>query len=341
MILLLSCRANEGRWGRIRDGWLVPCGVPHVIVVGDPSLPRGGHAFEEGSRVLSVGCDDDYDELSYKVAFAVRAIHERFAPAFLFKIDDDVVVDPRLLARHASIPAAVEYGGKVYRSRCVTPYGQSKFRKPENRALTRVDAVFCGGPAYFLRARAIAALAAHMDPRASKYEDVAVGLALRAQGIAPVEVKLFTEAEAEFNRGEFVAWHDDRRTSFQNREPAPADVLAATVTSTSPGAPAPALAGTGSAGELDVRSAVAAVVPARGRASVAVGFAVRAPPGVRLGVRPVVALAEAGVDLCAADLDVRGVVVLHNHGDEPRAVAAGELVARLVFERAFDVALSF
>lgn len=323
MILLLSCRANEARWERIRDGWLVPCGIPFVIVVGDALLPRGSHAFDEASRVLTVGCEDSYDELSSKVTFAMRAIHARFRPAFLFKMDDDVLADPAVLKEHASIPAHIQYGGTVNNSHCVTAYGSDKFGRL-NRALTRVDAVFCNGPMYFLRARAIDVLAARMDPAASKYEDVAVGMALGAHGIKPEALLLFTEDEREFNRGVCVAWHDASHASSQNRTPR----QPATVTLRHPRASFPR--------EYTVASAVATVIPARGRADVQTGLVLRSPPGARSEVRTLMSTARQGIDVCAFDTEGDGdgdgvVVMLHNHGDEPFAVPEGAPIARLVF----------
>lgn len=323
MILLLSCRAHAGRWARIREEWLIPSGIPYVIVVGDASLGTGAHAMGDDaySDVLTVGCDDGYDDLTSKVALAVRAIRERFDPEFLFKIDDDVTVDPHKLARHAAIPERVQYGGKVVIAHEATIPGLTKFKRSENRSASYVGATYCAGPMYLLRRRAIQVLAEHMDPKTSKYEDVAVALTLKEHGIAPESIVMYTDVLAEFQRGQCVAWHDAQHTSFLN---------VADVRLTDPRASAPVADGW--TGMCDVLSAEACTIPARSRISVPTGWTMQAPEGARLGTQPSLTMAMAGVDLCAADLAERGVVVLHNHTDQPFQVAQGALVARACFE---------
>ena len=326
MILLLSCYANAGRWARIREGWLEACGIPFVIAVGDPTMEPGTSRFTEGTRLLTIGCDDGYDDLTAKVAGAVRAIRQRFDPEFLFKIDDDVIADPQKVASHTCIPANVQYCGKVVNHTSATVCGITKFRRPANRTVSRVDANYCAGPIYLLRRRAIQVLADHMDPSTSKYEDVAVGLTLAAHGIEPTDAKMYSDDRAESSG--CVAWHDATHASAQNAKD---NGRVAHVSVFDPRASALRADG---GGVYDVLALDACTVAAGGRVSVATGWTVRAPDGARVGAQPVLMLARAGVDLCAADLTDRGLVILHNHGAQPFAIEAGATVARFAFEAA-------
>ena len=326
MILLLSCRANQSRWPYIRDGWLEPCGIPFVIVVGDPIIERGSHLFDDATRVLAVGCDDGYDELPHKVAFAVRAIQARFAPSFLFKIDDDVLANPSLLANHTDLPMTIQYAGHVIQSRLISE-GSKKFQTPQNRAIQRVDATYCGGPAYFLRAAAIKILALHMDPSSSKYEDVAVGMTLHAHGISPQELHLYTDSPFEFNEGKYVMWHDGHHMSEQNKlRPRPLEV-----TVTRKRALALALVAVNDGG-FEVSTLEHAVIPPKGRAPVSVGVSITAPSKVRVRVQALMSVTLAGVDVCGANLVTDDVVVLHNHTTKPFVLQIGTPIAQITFD---------
>ena len=79
------------------------------------------------------------------------------------------------------------------------------------------------------------------------------------------------------------------------------------------------------------------VIPPGGRALVPTGIAVAIPPGHEGQVRPRSGLAaRAGVTVLntpgTVDSDYRGEVgvILHNHGEEPFTVRAGDRIAQLV-----------
>jgi len=229
MILLLSCDANRWKWPRIIDGWLAHCGIPYVIVVGTGLQDRKegpvAASFDEATRELRLDCDDGYDGLSYKVAHGIREIVGRFTPEFLIKVDDDIVLKPRMLLRYTEIcrAARLDYcgnasarGGPGY-----SVHGIAKFRWPENKLpLLLPSNSTCVGPLYYLSATSLRVLAAHMVPGSCRCEDVNVSLTLEANGILADSMPVYTEIWQQYAEGFAVAFHDDTRAHPQNICPA-------------------------------------------------------------------------------------------------------------------------
>lgn len=214
IIVLVSCQANRPRWPRIRAKWLDAVGIPYVFVVGDANATCP--LFDEATRVLSVPCDDTYDSLPKKVATALREVRARFQPDFVIKVDDDVVASPTRLASLAQLPATVEYGGRAVVHDGST-YGVEKFVDPAKRVAVHVNTVYCTGPVYYLNARALDVLASHMDESdACPFEDVLVGVTLRAHGINAVALPIYTDSESAFSLDVFAAWHDTLHAAPQN-----------------------------------------------------------------------------------------------------------------------------
>ena len=97
MILLLSCVQNSWKWPHIQENWLHPSKIPYVILVGNPNLPRSSYTYDASSHILQLGCADNYDEIVHKIAYGISAVVELFDPLYIFKIDDDVVINVQLL----------------------------------------------------------------------------------------------------------------------------------------------------------------------------------------------------------------------------------------------------
>lgn len=109
--------------------------------------------------------------------------------------------------------------------------------------------------------------------------------------------------------------------------------------------PLPRRQTTGAAG-LDLCSADAAVVPAKGRALVRTGLIIEVPPGIEAQVRPRSGLAaKHGIGILNSpgtiDSDYRGElkVILFNTDDTDFAVERGDRIAQLVFSHVLDVTL--
>lgn len=217
VILVITCEANRARRVRLQRAWLDAVGLPYVWATGGPDVAPGSHAYDPSSRELSVGCDDDYDSLPHKVAYAARALLELFPDApVVLKVDDDVVADPAAVRALLAGPWTPDaYAGRVAVAQGVSAWGIDKYRKPQNRRAVLVDPpiVYCGGPAYLLGRRALQAVARGMDPDALKFEDANVGRTLAAAGIAPRAAHIYTDDRAEFEAGSYPAWHDSLHVS--------------------------------------------------------------------------------------------------------------------------------
>jgi len=225
MILLLSCEANRWKWPRLIDGWLAHCETPYVIVLGkglqDKREGRVAAVFNEATRELQLDCDDGYDGLAYKVAHGVREIVARFAPSFIVKIDDDIVLNPRMFRSYIKVcrAAQLDYCGNASARGppSYSVHGITKFRWPENKVPMPLPSnSTCVGPLYYLSAAAAQVLVDHMDPGACRCEDVNVSLTLESHGIEAVSMPVFTESWRQYIEGFAVAFHDDTRAHPQN-----------------------------------------------------------------------------------------------------------------------------
>ena len=105
----------------------------------------------------------------------------------------------------------------------------------------------------------------------------------------------------------------------------------------------PTRGSTGAAG-YDLAAVVDGVIPARGRALVSTGVAVRVPSDHYARIAPRSGLTvRHGIDVGAGviDSDYTGEikVALFNHDNEPFQIKAGDRVAQLIFERISTPAL--
>ena len=212
MIILMTCKLYKYRWQKIKDNWLDACGIPYVFVVGDETLPRGGFKHDDtDSSILYVGCKDDYDELVHKVCYAIRAVKQLYDPAFVLKIDDDVVIVPERLAAYKPNN---DYEGNSLHTGTFSAWGIEKYSKPVNKqpVFFGESINYCGGPLYCLRRRAIDIVCAEMNPDNLKFEDVNVCLTLKRHGITPTHADLFSEQP----NTSAIGWHDQYHMSEQN-----------------------------------------------------------------------------------------------------------------------------
>jgi hypothetical protein len=229
MIMLLSCNANRWKLGRIVEGWLAPCKIPYVIIIGNGLQHHEAASadvkctFDEETRELRIDCDDGYDGLSYKIAYGIRDITARFAPDYLIKVDDDIILNPDSLHRFIEIcrGAKLDYCGNASTRSLpkYTVYGVDKYRWPENKGQFLLPPnSTCSGPLYFLSAAAMKVIASHMDPTRCRYEDVNVSLTLEGHKILATNVPIITDHIQEFLSGKFGAFHDENRIHSQNKQ---------------------------------------------------------------------------------------------------------------------------
>jgi len=221
MILLLSCRMNEWKWETIKNNWLSECGIPYVIVVGNPNLEKRKYKYYSKTKILEVSCDDDYDDLTLKVTYAIQGMYELFDISYILKIDDDILLNCETLHRYleAFKKNNMQYCGIVVDAQngYMSDWAIDKYKKPENKCASFVPSVkYCGGPMYYLGIDAIRILYKNMSLNYHKFEDICVGITLNKSNIFPSYVKLYTENKSDMENLEAIAWHDNTKIDPQN-----------------------------------------------------------------------------------------------------------------------------
>lgn len=234
MILLLSCVQNSWKWPHIQENWLHPSKIPYVILIGNPNIPRKSHIYDASSHILQLGCADNYDEIVHKISYGISAVVELFDPLYIFKIDDDVIINVPLLHTFmqsnptlfddVDIHHRMEFGGILYggvvanvHKTNMCSFGCDKYTFPKNKTPIKIHpVVYCGGPIYYLKKPAMNILSQVMDPDSMVYEDMNVGKTLNSNGIQPANLPLYTNDFADFTQNKCIGWHDVNREHTQN-----------------------------------------------------------------------------------------------------------------------------
>lgn len=207
VVMVTTCNKNRHRWNAIRNATRgLPVDV--VFVVGDRRSP----AYDANTRELRVPCDDTYDDLVHKVIKGVKAVCKLFDPDFVVKMDDDVVLNPRLLRDLVGQPPpGLEYFGLKTVAHGRIDYALDRYTKPQNKVpmVLPEPVAYCGGPMYALGRRAAEIIVRHGDPDAAdmRYEDLAIGRLLGKHSLRPSDFPLYTDDKATFDKGTHVAWH--------------------------------------------------------------------------------------------------------------------------------------
>jgi len=180
--------------------------------VGSSSLTPGTRTYDDKEKLLTLGCEDDYDHLPHKIKHAVSAALQQFDPDFIIKVDDDVFVHNDLLLEYvARSRDARAYEGRTIKNEVgyLSSWGIEKFKLKKNREPEFVEpGSYCAGPMYYLGKEASKIIAEHMDPEFSKFEDYNIGKTLRDHGILPATTNLFYDEIQPFLDRQAIAWHD-------------------------------------------------------------------------------------------------------------------------------------
>jgi hypothetical protein len=160
----------------------------------------GGHqeAFDPATRILTLTVPDTYEALPTKIQAAIAWIHkERKEIPGIFKTDDDIVVDPALLARTILANQAQDYwgfvvqttrGGPISRGRIQTRFADTSLH-PSFQAAT-----YCFGHGYWISSAVIPHIVASTDYASSYLEDICTGYVLNRVGVFPTAIKIpYTE----------------------------------------------------------------------------------------------------------------------------------------------------
>lgn len=165
-VLVVSCRAYLDRMIACQDTWVADLAayyeIPTIFVVGNPDL-EVPYEFDGLHNLLKVRAQDGYHQLSAKVQEAYRWVLEETSLDFIFKCDDDTFINPDLFA---------EYG--IFASYIGVPMAYEDDDSLEYAS---------GGCGYFLSRSALQIVVEDIRMPSSRFEDVAVGIALRDKGI--------------------------------------------------------------------------------------------------------------------------------------------------------------
>ncbi len=204
IVLIITCYKRLDKAKQIHETWvqaLKKLGFVCLFVVGDPSKEK---SVVQGD-FLYVKCQDSYEALPSKVVNAYLYCYHHFNFTYLYKVDDDTVVNPlRLveldLGNHHYIgkPQQItrEFNRFWHRGKCQNKK-LDKIPYPSQRI--RLGAIYAKGEAgYFLSRYAVSKLISELDYiNSDLYEDKVVGDVLYQHGIKLYNSPKYTTKLAE------------------------------------------------------------------------------------------------------------------------------------------------
>jgi len=197
IIMLICCNKNINKLQKIKYKWLEKININYVIIFGNNKLPKGSFKYDKNNRYLYLGCEDNYDELVYKVYYGIKAIKELFNPDKLFKIDDDVIINIPNFYKYIIENTKTEYEGKtiIMHKNTTSFFGLDKYTNFKNKQpiFFDRDVHYCGGPLYFLNKHSIQIISDYMNPEFSKFEDVNIGATLNNHNIYPKNTNIYVD----------------------------------------------------------------------------------------------------------------------------------------------------
>lgn len=188
--MIISCNASKrvSQLDWIRD---IPPDVDYVVLRGNPDLSPD-YVYNPDTHDCMLRCPDNYDGLPQKVKAGLQFVYTHFNPSYVFKIDDDVIVNiPRLLEFSTTDD---DYAGRVTYNYC-----------------NNIGVSYCAGPIYYLSGNALKQMK-DMNDKMFMSEDMNVGWHAAQCGIPLRNVILYTDDLQE--AGEFIAYHDCKRILF-------------------------------------------------------------------------------------------------------------------------------
>ena len=187
ILLIMNCNAYRGNAIRQKSSWLqmLPDYISYYHVLGDSSL-QSPFSFDDKERILWVKTEDDYISLPKKVISAFFAAREMFTFKYIFKTDDDQMLeDPDSfftmvldkIKQNAKMKP--HYGGQIVDVQI--PYLSQYFtihpELPQDVIIHKTE--YCSGRFYFLSTEAISNLLSKRKKVEEEYlEDYAIGLHL-------------------------------------------------------------------------------------------------------------------------------------------------------------------
>jgi hypothetical protein len=163
ILLIMNCMRYREKALVQKAGWLrsLPDCVSYYHVIGDTTLCVP-YLFDNEERILWVKTMDDYNSLPKKVIAAIHAVKTTFKFKYIFKTDDDQVLQDNgffdmLIDKLVRKPTKMKahYGGQVVDVQI--PYLSQYFtihpELPQDMIIQKTE--YCSGRFYFLSPEAV------------------------------------------------------------------------------------------------------------------------------------------------------------------------------------------
>ena len=185
ILLVMNCIKYREKALKQKEGWLSTLNIPYYHVIGNPDMQEPFY-FDEVGRILWVKTEDDYVSLPKKVVAAFHAVRSTFKFKYVFKTDDDQVLQDAGFfdmitntIREKAKKLKPHYGGQIVDVQI--PYLSQYFtihpELPQDMIIHKTE--YCSGRFYFLSSEAITNLVSKRENIGKEYlEDYAVGLNL-------------------------------------------------------------------------------------------------------------------------------------------------------------------
>lgn len=185
ILLIMNCVKYRYKAEIQNNGWLrnLPSNLTYFHVLADPDSIEPFY-FDWVGKILWVKTKDDYNSLPHKVITAYEAIEKTFDYKYIFKTDDDQILNndtffPMIMNLVKVKEPKVHYGGYIVDVpfRHVSKYYLVHPELPENLVVEKIK--YCNGRFYLLSKEAVFDLISKKeDIQKQHLEDYSVGLFL-------------------------------------------------------------------------------------------------------------------------------------------------------------------
>ena len=194
LILILTCNKNRGRLNKIKLRWISKindCGYEYMCLYANKNIVNTIH-YE---TMLCVNCNDVYENLPLKLWLAYKYVLTYTDYDYIYKIDDDCLVNMSLLPRVLEVirENKIDYYGNLAGGRNFDRDWHCGKCNDENLNMKLYEKEYkgdwcAGGIGYILSKKSLKILSENITEEYIKselYEDKAMGDMLRANGILP------------------------------------------------------------------------------------------------------------------------------------------------------------
>jgi len=187
ILLIMNCQKYKNKALRQKQTWLpfLPPYIYYLHVVGDPNLEEP-YKLIESDQLLIIKTEDDYNHLPKKVINAYKIINDLFNYKFIYKTDDDQMLQTSKFFPFVSVSlqknSNVHYGGMMVTLNEDTISDYYNFHPELPRDLLLKKGCYCNGRFYLLSQLAVEALIKSKSHIESEYfEDYSIGHYLPSQ----------------------------------------------------------------------------------------------------------------------------------------------------------------